>query len=123
MGESTTIKGLLFHFSNADLALHMCQRAEHHDERARQKESALPELRKAVETVKASAETKTLARMSKNGGHDYNFAANEQIENLEFDIREHRNKALVFRVLAKHLVPAAIYELDESALRRLEIVK
>jgi len=45
------------------------------------------------------------------------------VEALEADIRDHRNRAIVFRTLADHLVPHATYDLDESDLRRLEIVK
>ncbi len=115
------IKGLLFHYSTDELAKQMRERASYHDDRAITKEGALPELRKAVETVKASADAATVARMSKTS-NAYHFDG-DQVADLENDIRDHRNKALVFRTLADHLVPNATYELDESALRRLEIVK
>ncbi len=45
-----------------------------------------------------------------------------QIEQLEEDIKNHRNKALVFRTLADHLVPDATYDLDEADLHRLEVL-
>ncbi len=61
--------------------------------------------------------------MSKFNSNSYHFDANDQVTNLENDIRDHRNKALVFRTLAEHLVANATYELDEGALRRLEILK
>ncbi len=115
------IKGLLYHYSTEQLAKQMRDRADYHDDRALQKEQALPELKKAVETVKASAEFTNVARMSKISS-SYQFDS-DQVESLENDIRDHRNKALVFRTLAEHLVPNATYELDENALRRLEILK
>ncbi len=60
--------------------------------------------------------------MSKTS-NSYHFNDDDQVGALENDIRDHHNKALVFRTLADHLVPHATYELDESALRRLEILK
>lgn len=119
---STIVKGLLFYYSTEELAKQMRDRATYHDDRAAQKEGALPELKKAVETVKSTAEFTNVARMSKLN-NNYQFDGGDQVESLENDIRDHRNKALVFRALADHLVPSATYELDESALRRLEIVK
>jgi len=120
---STIVHGLLFHYSTAELAEQMRGRADYHDERAKQKEAALPELKSAVETVKANAEAaiNDVTKMSKFS--NYHFDAGDQVEALENDIRDHKNKALVFRTLAAHLVPDATYELDEGSLRRLEILK
>ncbi len=115
------VKGLFFHYTTEQLAQHMRERAEHHLDRAATKESALPELRKAVDTVQASTEASNVTQMSKTN-NSYHFGG-DQVDNLESDIRDHKNKALVFRTLADHLVPNATYELDESALKRLEILK
>ena len=115
------VKGLFFHYTTEELAKLMRARAEYHDDRAAKKESAMPELKKAVETVKNATEATTVARMSKVSA-SYHFDG-DQVEELEKDIRDHRNKAIVFRALAEHLVPNATYELGEDALRRLEIVK
>lgn len=117
------VKGLLFHYTTEELDKLMNARAGYHEDRAKQKESALPELKKAVDTVKAStdAEVTDVARMSK-AGVAYNFGGDE-VESLKRDIRDHKNKALVFRTLAEHLVKNATYELDESDLRRLELIK
>lgn len=115
------VKGLLFHYSTEELAAQMQSRAEHHEDRARTKESALPELKKAVETIKTTAEASTVARMSKV--HNAYHFDGDQVADLENDIRDHKNKALVFRTLAEHLVPNATYELGEHDLQRLEIVK
>lgn len=116
------VKGLRFHYTTQQLNDHMVARAAHHDQRAEQKASALPELRKAVDTVRSAAEATTVAQMSKFT-NSYHFDAGDQVSQLETDIKEHRNKALVFRALAQHLVSNATYDLDENDLRRLEIVK
>ena len=117
------VKGLLFHYSTEELAQLMNARADYHDDRANTKEGALPELKKAMETVKANtAAVSNVAMMSKLNNSPYHFDANAA-EGLENDIRDHRNKALVFRTLSKHLVANATYELAEEALRRLEILK
>lgn len=117
------VKGLRYHYTTDQLREQMLGRAKHHDGRADQKEKALPELKKAIDTVKANAVTnpETVAAMSKFS--NYQFSTGDQVEALENDIRDHRNKALVFRTLADHLVQHAIYDLDEGDLRRLEIVK
>lgn len=117
------IKGLIYHYTTEQLATAMRDRAKHHEDRAAQKESALPELRKAVDTVKASVEAQAVAQMTKMNTNSYQFDASGQVEGLEADIKDHRNKALVFRTLADHLVTNATYELTEGDLRRLEIVK
>ena len=115
------VKGLLFHYTTKELSTMMNARADYHDQRANTKESTLPDLRKALETVKANTPANDVAQMTKFLGNDrFNSKQDEALEN---EIRDHRNKALVFRTLAKHLVPDATYELYEDDLRRLEIVK
>jgi hypothetical protein len=125
MGMNQIVKGLRYHYTTDQLREQMLGRAKHHELRAEQKEKALPELKRAVETVKANAQTQEnteLAMMIKTSAN-YHFAGGNQVEALETDIRDHRNKALVFKTLADHLVPHATYDLDENDLRRLEIVK
>ena len=119
------IKGLRYQFTTEQLRTHMTLRGEYHETRASEKERALPELRKAVDIVKAAGKTaaSNVAAMSKFSNSTYNFDATDQVEQLETDIKDHRNKALVFKTLATHLVPSATYDLDENDLRRLEIVK
>jgi hypothetical protein len=119
------IKGLRYHYTTTQLQEHMLGRAKYHESRAEQKEKALPELKRAIETVKSNAnnqENVDVAMMTK-ASSNYHFSTNNQVEMLENDIRDHRNKALVFTTLANHLVPFSTYDLDESDLRRLEIIK
>lgn len=119
---SQIVKGLLFHYSTETLAGLLRARAGHHLSRATEKEKALPALREAVETVRATQEAKAVAQMSKTSNL-YQFDAAGQVESLKNDIRDHKNKALVFEEMAKQLVPNATYELGETDLRRLEILK
>lgn len=119
------VKGLRYHYTTEQLRDHMQKRADYHESRASQKEGALPELKSAVETVKAAGRGAAthVAAMSKFSNSNYNFDAGDQVDALENDIKDHRNKALVFRTLSDHLVPNATYDLEETELRRLEIVK
>ncbi len=120
--SSQIIKGLFFHYTTEELHKLMNDRASYHEDRARTKEGTLPELKKAIETVKANTAVAEVSQMTKFGNNAYHFDVN-QVEALENDIRDHRNKALVFRTLSKHLVANVTYELDEASLRRLEILK
>ena len=119
------VQGLRYHYTTEQLKEQMLGRAKHHDSRADQKEKALPELKRAVDTVKSNAQTQenTEVTMMLKAHSNYHFAGGDQVEALEADIRDHRNRAIVFRTLADHLVPYATYDLDENDLRRLEIVK
>jgi len=122
---NTIVKGLRYHFTTKQLGDHMRARAEYHEGRATTKESALPELRSAVEIVKKAGihAAASIAAMSKFSNSNYHFDPGTQVEQLEEDIKDHRNKALVFRTLSDHLVADATYDLEESELRRLEILK
>ena len=119
------VKGLRFHFTTLQLNDHMVARAAYHESRADTKETALPELRAAVDIVKAAGTTAAtnIAAMSKFSNSNYQFDPGDQVEQLENDIKDHRNKALVFRELSNHLFAGATYDLDEADLRRLEILK
>lgn len=119
------VKGLRYQFTTEQLRAHMVERAKHHEGRASTKETALPELRAAVDIVKKAGNTAaaSIAAMSKFSNSNYHFDPGKQVEQLEEDIKDHRNKALVFRTLSDHLVADATYDLEESELRRLEILK
>lgn len=116
------VKGLVFHYTTEQLAAHMRGRADHHDQRAAQKETAIPDLKNAIETVKKTAEASSAVMITKTSSH-YNFNGENELERLETDIKDHKNKAVVFRELAEHLIVGAVYELGEADLRRLEVVK
>lgn len=122
---TNTVKGLRYQFTTSQLSTHMVERAKHHEGRATAKEAALPELKAAVEIVKAAGThaAASIAAMSKFSNSNYHFDPTDQVDQLENDIKDHRNKALVFRELSNHLFADSIYDLDEADLRRLEILK
>lgn len=114
------IEGLKYHFTSEQIAKHMRDRADHHEKRAVTKEEALPKMKEALEEIKKNAPTNHLGGMSKSGAM-YNVGNPD--EDLERDIKDHRNKALVFRTLSEHLAPNETYVLTESDLTRLEILQ
>jgi hypothetical protein len=114
------IEGLKYHFKSSELADHMRGRAEYHDKRAGEKEAALPDMKAALEKIKAHSPAKNVQHMSKVSN---SYHVGDPDEDLEADIRDHKNKAMVFRTLADHVVPSETYVLTESDLRRLEILR
>jgi len=109
------ISGLKFYFTTEELADHMAERAEYHDRRAAEKSGQLPKIKEAIAT---------LARSPPGGNSNYSFGgAIGADRELESDIKSHKKKAAIYRVLVAHLAPDEIYVLPESDLIRLEIVK
>lgn len=114
------IEGLKIRVPSAELANHLKARAEYHRGRAATKEAELPALRDAIAKVKSGTQlAENVSQMSKGG---YRMDDSNPVEGLEVDIREHRNKAVVFDYLALHLFDED-YTLQEADLIRLEIVK
>lgn len=116
------IKGLRICLKSSELAEHMRERANYHEERAKVKEEELPAIQESFEKFKALRPATKVSHMNKSGLSNYDFNPEENIENLENDIRNHRNKALAYRYMADHLFTED-YDLDENDLRRLEILK
>lgn len=116
------IQGFRLKFTSDELKTHLRDRVDHHEGRAITKESELPALRSAAEKLKVSIEAPARASdkfgSSNGSGPDVNSA----IENLEDQVRDHRNKAAVFRLFADHLF-AEDYDLTENDLFRLEFLK
>lgn len=113
------IQGLRYHFTTVELTKHMTDRADYHAKRAAEKETALPGIRDALEKIKANAEAQQVSQMSKMSN---SYHMGEPDKDLETDIRNHKNKALVFHTLALHLVQNETYDLSEADLIRLEIL-
>lgn len=115
------IEGLKLRVPSAELREHCVARAAYHCERADVKAKELPALKDAMEAIKAGGgkAAETIARMSKGG---YNFNADSPVDSLEQDIRDHKNRALVFQFYADHLFEED-YTLEKDDLVRLEILK
>ncbi len=117
------IQGLKFKFTSSELKQHMVDRALHHTGRADAKAAELPALREVAEKLKAGkteAPTEAAGKMSNamfGGAGDVESA----IDTIEREVREHRNKAVAFRLFAEHLF-AEDYDLGEADLVRLELL-
>lgn len=114
------IEGLKLRVTSEELRDHCCQRALHHRSRASSKEAELPTLRESLEKLKPEMAAMALTHMNKSSSN-YHADPEELLENLERDIRDHRNKALVFEFFAAHLFEED-YTLQENDLVRLEIL-
>lgn len=113
------IEGLKFNVSPDEIRKHCVARSTYHRRRSSEKGRQLPKLREALELVKASPSPDAISHMNKGG---YHLNPESAVENLESDIREHDNKALVFDFFADHVFDDD-YTLEENDLQRLEILK
>ncbi len=89
------VKGLRFHFTTEQLRSHMMNRAIYHTTRANEKERALPELRTSLEKIKMHAPASDVTGMTKINNYS-NYHIGTLDVDLEVDILDHKNKALVF---------------------------
>lgn len=114
------IEGLKLKLETKELQELLMSRVEHHRSRAAKKEAELPALRDAYDRIKAATpeNIQQMAKMS-NSYH----ASEDPVGDLEKDIKDHKNKAIMFEFFATHLFPAEVYQLAESDLVRLELVK
>ncbi len=114
------IKGLRIRISSGELKEHMLARSAYHKSRADEKETVvLPDVIKAREALETIGAAKSVANMSKGG---YNFDPKDQIDDLKQDIENHRNRSFMYEWLANHLFDDE-YDLEETDLRRIEILK
>lgn len=114
------IEGLKLRVTSAEIRKHCLERAEYHTKRAGDKEVELPAIKDAFDKIKAGGTTavQVLAHMNKSG---YHSDPTDVIDSLEKDIKDHRNKTLVFKFFGEHLFDED-YTLMETDLQRLEIV-
>jgi hypothetical protein len=119
------IEGFKLKITSSELKTHCSERALYHKQRADDKEQELPGLKEALAKVEAvtgaNLDPKNLAHMNKSAA-SYRMDVDEPVEALESDIKDHRNKALVFAFFSEHLF-AEDYTLQEADLIRLEILK
>jgi hypothetical protein len=116
------IEGLKIKVTSGELKEHLTMRAAHHRKRADDKEVELPQLRDALERIKAAPQATNISAMQKLTSNSYHVNPDDTISALENDIRDHRNKALVFDFFAGHLFEED-YVLQENDLIRLEVIK
>ena len=118
------IQGFHLRFTSEELRQHMVDRAAHHVARAIIKESEIPSLREVQDKIKAGTSApEKAAGMGKFSNSTVGTSDVQQaIESLESEVRDHRNKSIVFKLFAEHLY-AEDYDLQEADLVRLEILK
>ena len=103
---------ITYTFTGEELREHLVARAAYHKAKAEEKQAALPELEKSLEVVSKHKNNSVMNSKSR-----YAFDADDPIEKLEEDIRDHSAKAHRFSLFAKHL-PNEKYELTISQLKR-----
>jgi len=114
------IEGLKFKLTGAELKKHCYDRRDYHMQRANDKDKELPALEDAIERIKATGSTnpELLASMSKT----YHMTHEDPVGALQKDIKEHKNKALLFNFYAEHFFDD-IYSVEPSDLVALEIAR
>jgi len=114
------VEGFKLKVTSAELKEHCEHRAMYHSERADEKRNkTLPQLREALESVKSTSPSSSISHMNKG---TYHMDPDDPVKDLERDIRNHENKALVFQFFATHLIDDD-YTLQEADLVKLEILK
>ena len=115
------IEGFKLKVASSELKTHCFGRAEYHRKRATEKEAELPKVKEAMEAIRRGGghAAAGITHMNKNS---YNLDTTDVVENLENDIKDHKNKAMVFDFFGNHLF-AEDYTLKEDDLIRLEILK
>lgn len=99
---NTMIEGIKLDFSSAELVSHVGERAAYH----RQKETWY---RQQVGTLE-------------QGREENPNASNDPVSSLKRSQVEHAQKADLFEVIAKHVVPNEVYRLTSGDLASLEII-
>lgn len=117
--DKKLVEGLKFRVESTELADLMKKRADYHEQRANHKQEELPKLKASLEALAvAPAVTSVSNKMS-----GYNTNPQDVVDNVEADIKNHRNKVQSLRFLADHVVPNVAYILTEADLRSLEVIK
>ncbi len=112
------VDGFKLRISSHELAEHCTNRAKYHRRRASEKEAELPKLREAITAIKSHAPAVGISNMTKGSS----YRSDDPVGDLEHDINEHKNKAIVFDFFASHLFEED-YTLDEGDLTRLEMLR
>jgi hypothetical protein len=140
IAQGLAVPGLVFKMTSGRLREHCQDRAAYHGRRAGDKEAEIPEMEKAIESMResiekikgfaqeaapASAAQRNYAKSASTGygfqGSDQVAGLEEQIEKLKMDVKEHRNKAAAFAFMAESFFDST-YALTYDDLARLEAV-
>jgi predicted RNase H-like nuclease len=113
------IEGFRLKITAEELRGHCARRAAYHQNRADEKRAQVPTLQEAFDTIKGKGKASpvNVAHMNKGG-----YRLENPVEDLEEDIRDHENKALVFTFYSTHLFDED-YDLAVDDLVRLEMLR
>jgi chromosome segregation ATPase len=137
--ENAIMPGLVFSINSTVLREKILERVEFHVRRAAEKEAELPALEATVKSLEESIDkikgftqqgaAKVVATFSNKSATNYGFDGSSQVSELEQqinalrqDIKDHRNKATSFTLLADSLF-GGTYALEWADLQRVELVK
>ena len=115
------IEGFKLRVTSSELRSHCEGRSLHHTDRAKTKEAELPNLQAAMTAIRTHADATNVSQKTKPSMSN-SYHMEDPVGDLEKDIADHRNKALVFSFFAAHLFDED-YTLTEPDLQRLEILK
>ena len=120
------IEGLKFKVPAAELRQHCTDRAAYHKTRAEQKSAEMPKLREALDALKnpgAAESTPESIAFANKALRSTGYHADPQdiVDKYEADIRDHRNKALLFGFYSEHFFDED-YTLMDRDLIHLEIL-
>lgn len=114
------INGFKLKIEASELRNLLVERVNYHRARAEQKQSELPQLKDAWERLKINnTENNNKFNNSTTAYH----LSEDPTEQLEQDIKNHKQKANTFEFFANHLFMEETYTLDDGELRKLEIVR
>ena len=117
------IEGFKLLITSEELKQHCEARSAYHKKRAEEKEIQLPKLEESYRLIQNVQNPETIAafnKMSSPSNSSYNLG--DPVTDLKSDIKQHRNNAVLFKFYSEHL-HSDDYNLDDSALRRLEMIK
>lgn len=116
-----SIEGIKLSITSAELKKLCEARVEYHSTRARWNETKLKELKptfdQATEDAEDEAEEQFKAMTYANNGNN-----NDPLDRFKRGARHHRDRAVVFRFTAAHVIENETYILTEEDLRKLEVL-
>ncbi len=109
---------LEFVIPSSRMAKMLAERADYHEQRAKEKEDHLPALKEAItKAVEGKAPAPTFSNKTQ-----YNFDPTAPIEEMERDIKTHKAKAGSFRLLSES-VTGNDYRLSIAEMKEIELIR
>lgn len=117
-GTAGLVPGMRIRMKSAELAGMLRDRCSYHISRAEAKQREMPGLKAAADAIRVQSQSNPNVSNSSN----YKFDGDSAVEQLDKDIKDHRNKSRQFSFLAEHLFEDD-YCLERSDLVALELIQ